>query len=95
MDKGDGCQESMTRECPLRWRADAPHASRIFAKPEGSKPTTKHHGEHSEMSLPPTPSWPVGDAGMPEIDGDECFGDLVDKLCQSVHEMQCAIDAVP
>ncbi|KAH7398431.1 hypothetical protein BKA66DRAFT_545998 [Pyrenochaeta sp. MPI-SDFR-AT-0127] len=42
-----------------------------------------HQRESSTMSLPPpTPRWPSDETGMPEIDGDECFGDLVDKLSQ-------------
>ncbi|KAI1588481.1 hypothetical protein Ptr902_08918 [Pyrenophora tritici-repentis] len=34
------------------------------------------------MSHPPTPKWPADEVGVPSIEGDECFGDLVDKLCQ-------------
>ncbi|KAI4690050.1 uncharacterized protein J4E84_004231 [Alternaria hordeiaustralica] len=34
------------------------------------------------MSIPSTPRWPADETGVPEIAGDECFGDLVDKLCQ-------------
>jgi hypothetical protein len=36
------------------------------------------------MSLPSTPKWPADETGVPQIDGDECFGDLVDKLSQLV-----------
>jgi hypothetical protein len=34
------------------------------------------------MSMPSTPRWPADETGVPEIVGDECFGDLADKLCQ-------------
>ncbi|KAF1846615.1 uncharacterized protein K460DRAFT_127029 [Cucurbitaria berberidis CBS 394.84] len=34
------------------------------------------------MSLPVTPKWPSDEIGVPKIIGDECFGDLVDKLSQ-------------
>ncbi|RYN50693.1 hypothetical protein AA0114_g5801 [Alternaria tenuissima] len=34
------------------------------------------------MSMPSTPRWPTDETGVPEIVGDECFGDLADKLCQ-------------
>ncbi|KAF2129597.1 hypothetical protein P153DRAFT_366988 [Dothidotthia symphoricarpi CBS 119687] len=34
------------------------------------------------MSLPCTPRWPADEAGVPKIEGDESFGDLVDKLSQ-------------
>ncbi|KAI4939744.1 uncharacterized protein J4E92_001030 [Alternaria infectoria] len=34
------------------------------------------------MSIPSTPRWPADETGVPEIAGNECFGDLVDKLCQ-------------
>jgi hypothetical protein len=36
--------------------------------------------EGSNMSRPSTPKWPEDETGVPQIDGDECFGDLVDKL---------------
>jgi hypothetical protein len=39
-----------------------------------------HNREDSDMSLPSTPRWPADDTGVPQIDGDECFGDLADKL---------------
>ncbi|KAH8728725.1 hypothetical protein GQ44DRAFT_31765 [Phaeosphaeriaceae sp. PMI808] len=34
------------------------------------------------MSLPSTPRWPLDDDGVPNVDGSESFGDLVDKLSQ-------------
>ncbi|KAF7680904.1 hypothetical protein GT037_002555 [Alternaria burnsii] len=34
------------------------------------------------MSMPSTPRWPADETGVPDIVGDECFGDLADKLCQ-------------
>ncbi|KAJ4368300.1 hypothetical protein N0V83_006656 [Neocucurbitaria cava] len=34
------------------------------------------------MSLPSVPRWPSDETGVPKIDGNECFGDLVDKLSQ-------------
>jgi len=36
------------------------------------------------MSLPSTSRWPADEAGVPKIDGDESFSELVDKLSQSV-----------
>jgi len=35
-----------------------------------------------EMSLPSTSRWPADEAGVPKIDGDESFSELVDKLSQ-------------
>ncbi|EUC30056.1 hypothetical protein COCCADRAFT_104890 [Bipolaris zeicola 26-R-13] len=36
----------------------------------------------TDVSVPPTPTWPVGDISMPQINGNEDFGSLVDELCQ-------------
>lgn len=36
------------------------------------------------MSIPPTPIWPSDEVGIPNIVGDESFGDLADKLSQFV-----------
>lgn len=40
------------------------------------------------MSLPPTPRWPSDETGVPDIDGQESFGELVDKLSQLVYPMR-------
>lgn len=36
----------------------------------------------TDVSVPPTPTWPVSDISMPQINGNEDFGSLVDELCQ-------------
>jgi hypothetical protein len=62
----------------------AAHASHSFARAsmEGNCSFQQHA---VTMSLPPTPRWPSDDAGVPKVDGQENFGDLVDKLSQQAH----------
>jgi hypothetical protein len=37
------------------------------------------------MSLPSISRWPADETYLPHINGDECFGDLAEKLSQSGH----------
>ncbi|KAH7561722.1 hypothetical protein BM1_02826 [Bipolaris maydis] len=58
----------------------APHASRISAITQHQPIMTMHR--ETDVSVPPTPTWPVSDISMPQINGHEDFGSLVDELCQ-------------